>query len=163
VGTPTNGAAAISGTMQIVYTPPPNFTGATVFTYTATDGGLESTATVTVHVTPVNDSPTISTVGDLTITVNASTGPINFTVGDLESGGALTVTGNSSNLALVPEANIVLDGSAANRTVTIAPATGQTGTALITLTVSDGQGGTAQSAFRLVVLALRLFLPLSLR
>ena len=39
------------------YTPDANYHGADSFTYTVTDGGLSSTATVTITVTPVNDTP----------------------------------------------------------------------------------------------------------
>ena len=48
------------------------------------------------------------------------------------------MTRGSSNPALVPAANIVFGGSGANRTVTITPAANQSGTATITLTVTDG-------------------------
>jgi CSLREA domain-containing protein len=56
VGTPSSGTAIISGTTQIVYTPTLNFNGQAVFTYTASDGLLTDTATVTVTVTPVNET-----------------------------------------------------------------------------------------------------------
>jgi hypothetical protein len=52
--------------------------------------------------------------------------------------GSLSVSGVSSNAALVPDANIVFNGSGANRTVTITPASDQVGTTTITVTVSDG-------------------------
>src|SRR6185295_9988115 len=42
------------------------------------------------------------------------------------------------NPTLVPLGNLVLGGSGANRTVTVTPAAGQSGTATITVTVSDG-------------------------
>ena len=62
-----------------------------------------------------------------------------FTIGDAETAAAsLTVSGTSSNQTLVPNANIVFGGSGANRTVTITPANGQSGTTTITVTVSDG-------------------------
>jgi hypothetical protein len=168
VGTPGNGAATISGTTQIIYTPTLNFNGTSVFTYTASDGVLTDTARVTITVTPVNDTPTISAIGDLTIMVDSTAGPIQFTVGDVESGGALTVTRSSNNITLVPNGSIVLGGSGLNRTVTITPAVGQTGQATITLTVSDGNGGTAQETFVLTVIETenienRVALPLVLR
>ena len=50
----------------------------------------------------------------------------------------MTLTYGSSNTTLVPAANIVLGGSGTNRTVTVTPAANQTGTATITVTVSDG-------------------------
>src|SRR5439155_2040430 len=68
------------------------------------------------------------------------------TVGDVETvAGSLTVSGSSSNTALVPNANIVVGGSGANRTVTITPAANQTGVATITVAVSDGQLSTPTS------------------
>ena len=45
---------------------------------------------------------------------------------------------SSSDTVLVPDANIVLGGSGANQTVTVTPASNQSGSATITLTVSDG-------------------------
>ena len=86
-----------------------------------------------------NNAPTISNIPDQTISPDTSTGPIAFTVGDAETAaGSLTLTGTSNNGALVPNGNIVFGGSGANRTVTITPAAGQSGTATITVTVSDG-------------------------
>jgi hypothetical protein len=159
VGLASSGVAKISGTTQIVYTPSLNFNGLAVFTYTASDGTLTDTAIVTVTVTPVNDAPTISNVSDLTVTIGASTGPITFTIGDVESGGALTVTANSSNPLLVPNGSIVLGGNSVTRTATITPAANQSGQVTITLTVSDGSGGSAQDSFVLTVVALRVYLP----
>ena len=61
-------------------------------------------------------------------------------MGDGETAaGSLTVSGGSSNPTLVPTDNIVFGGSGANRTVTVSPAANQSGTATITVRVSDGQ------------------------
>jgi beta-glucanase (GH16 family) len=84
-------------------------------------------------------APTISDIANLSIPEDTATAAIPFTVGDLETAAAaLTVSAASSNTALVPLANIVLGGSAANRTVTLTPAADQSGSATITITVSDG-------------------------
>ncbi len=86
-----------------------------------------------------NSAPTISNVTDRLIKAGTSTGPINFTVGDLETAAAsLTVAGSSSNTNVVPSANVVFGGSGSNRTVTVTAAPSHTGTATLTLTVSDG-------------------------
>src|SRR5207244_6245207 len=75
-----------------------------------------------------------------TINVNSATGPLNFTVGDVDTPvDNLTLSVNSSKLALVPTNNIVFGSNGANRTVTVTPAAGETGTATITVSVSDGQ------------------------
>jgi autotransporter-associated beta strand protein len=85
-----------------------------------------------------NTAPTISAISNLSVPSGGNTGPLAFTVGDAETPGSLTVTGSSSNPTLVPNANIVVVGSGASRSVTVTPVSGLTGTATITLTVSDG-------------------------
>ena len=60
------------------------------------------------------------------------------------------MSGSSNNTTLVPNGNIVFGGSGANRTVTVTPAANQTGTANITVTVSDGSLSTPTS-FQLTV------------
>ncbi len=96
-------------------------------------------------------APTISAVANQITRVGAATAPIAFTVWDAETPlGNLTVTGQSANPALVPNANIVISGSGSNRTTTITPAAGQSGTVAISLTVSDGSSA-ASNRFLLTV------------
>jgi VCBS repeat-containing protein len=52
-----HGAVVNNGDGTFTYTPTLNFNGADSFTYTVTDGSLNSTATVNVTVNPVNDAP----------------------------------------------------------------------------------------------------------
>src|SRR5207253_434724 len=83
---------------------------------------------------------------------DTATAALAFTIGDVETpAAALTVTTASSNLTLVPAANIVLGGAAASRTVTVTPAAHESGTATITVTVKDADGGTASDSFLLTV------------
>ena len=97
----------------------------------------------------VNDPPTISNIADRF--TKGATPVINFTVGDkVTPVGSLTVTATSANPTLVPAANVVVGGSGANRTVQLTPAAGQSGTATITVTVSDGTK-TASDTFVLTV------------
>jgi len=51
----------------------------------------------------------------------------------------------------VPNANIALGGSGANRNITLTPVAGQTGSATITVTVQDQGGKTASDTFLLTV------------
>jgi subtilisin-like proprotein convertase family protein len=98
-------------------------------------------------VTPVNDAPTLSGLSDQTTAVSTPVGPLNFTVNDLETAaGSLSLLGGSSNPTLVPNANIAFGGSGSNRTVTVTPVAGLSGTVTITLVVSDG-GLTATNRF----------------
>src|SRR6266498_3444359 len=98
-----------------------------------------------------NTPPTISSIANRTINEDTTTGTISFTVGDAETAaGSLIVSGSSSNPTLVPNGNIVFGGSGASRTVTVTPAANQSGTATITVTVSDG-ALTASDTFVLMV------------
>jgi hypothetical protein len=95
---------------------------------------------------------TVPRLPNLSILQNSTAGPFSFNVDStVTNAGSLTVTGGSSNTNLVPKSNIVLGGSATNRTVTITPATNQTGTTTITLTVSDGIATTDSASFQLSV------------
>jgi subtilisin-like proprotein convertase family protein len=111
-------------------------------------GGWSLTLTT---VSTTGAPPTISAIPNQATSANTATGPIPFTVGDADTPlDSLTFSPASSNLTLVPLGNIVVAGSGANRTVTVTPASGQTGTSLITLTVSDGVNN-ANSSFLLTV------------
>src|SRR5439155_16743565 len=61
------------------------------------------------------------------------------------------VSGISSKLGLVPDANIAFGGRGSDRSVTIMPATNQFGTATITITVTEPGGASATNAFVLTV------------
>ncbi|MEJ7592857.1 MAG: cadherin domain-containing protein [Planctomycetaceae bacterium] len=99
-----------------------------------------ATATVVVSVTNVNESPTITAIANKTLLESGDTGQLAFTIGDPETAaGSLTITATSSNQTMIPNANLVIAGTGANRTITAAPPVGQSGGPVtITLTVSDG-------------------------
>jgi VCBS repeat-containing protein len=134
-------------------TPAANQNGTVNITVTVSDGALSTPTGFQLTVNPINDAPTISALANQTTAPGVAVGPINFTVGDLETApGSLTLNGSSNNTTLVPNANIAFGGSGANRTVTVTPVAGQTGTANITVTVSDGTLNTPTS-FQLTVSA----------
>jgi hypothetical protein len=86
-----------------------------------------------------NTAPTISAIADQKINVNESTATLSFSIADSKtSSSSLSLSKQSSDAALIPLSNIVLGGSGANRTVKVTPAAGKTGSAVITLRVSDG-------------------------
>ena len=106
---------------------------------TAGNSAYSNVATGTTPPPASNNAPTISNILNQTINVGTNTGALAFTVGDVETAaGSLTLSRASSNTTLVPTANIVFGGSGSSRTVTVTPAAGQTGSATITVTVSDG-------------------------
>ncbi len=65
ITTPDHGGAlSIStSTLYLVYTPAPNFFGLETFSYTVSDGDLTDTATVSVHITAINDAPALDVIG----------------------------------------------------------------------------------------------------
>ena len=129
-----------------------NYNGPDSFTFKANDGTVDSNiATVSIDVTSVNDAPTISDIANRTIDWNTSTGALAFTIGDVDGLTDVTVSGTSSNLTLVPAANIVFGGTGANRTVTVTPAANQFGATTVTVTVTDVGGLRASDTFTLTV------------
>ncbi|MBM3151129.1 MAG: tandem-95 repeat protein [Chloroflexi bacterium] len=159
VANPTGGTVAIvAGNVE--FYPTSNFNGSAGFDYTVQDDGatggsadpLEDTARVSFTINAVNDDPTISDIADQNIDEDADTGDIAFTIGDLETTAAsLVVSGSSSNTTLVPDLNITLGGSGTDRTVNVSPLPDQSGSAVITITVDDGEGGTASDTFTVYV------------
>jgi len=138
-------------TVQVL--PTGGLSGNVTVTVTVTDeiGNATSTSFV-VTVLPNNTPPTISSFTNYHSLVSTPLAPIPFTIGDTESPpGSLTVTVTSSNPTLIPDASVVPGGSDANRTLTITPAPQQTGNAVITVTVSDGELSTNRQFAVMVV------------
>ena len=61
------------------------------------------------------------------------------------------MTALATNTIMLPAANVVVNGTGADRTLALTPASGQTGSSSITVSVSDGQNVTTAS-FDLTVL-----------
>lgn len=96
--------------------------------------------------------PTISAVADQTIDEDTITSPIVFTIQDFDTpASALTLSGSSSNPALVNAAGFTFGGTAQNRTIVIRPIANQSGTAVIQLVVQDSTGASATNSFNLNV------------
>jgi hypothetical protein len=143
-----------NGTHRTVsVTPAPNATGQATITVTVHDAsGGSASDTFVLSVTPVNDPPTISDIPDQTTTEGKPVGPISVTVGDIDTpAGGLILSASSNNQALVPNNAITFGVSGGNRTVTVTPAAGQTGTAIVTVTVSDGLDGQVSDTFAVTV------------
>ncbi|MBX3743739.1 MAG: tandem-95 repeat protein [Verrucomicrobiae bacterium] len=138
---------------RVNYTPAPNANGSTTFNINANDGaGIHNNATVTVTVHPVNDAPVFGPFpSSATIPKNSSVGSqylVDFSVSDIESIAATTVTAASSNTGLVPNnpANLTVirmtTGSPANTFRLVAtPSLNATGSTTLTVTANDGEGG----------------------
>jgi cytochrome c peroxidase len=133
-----------SGTSRTVtVTPASSQSGTATITVTVSDGGAPVSDA---FLLTVNAFPTISNITNQTTDEDTALGPLDFTIGDAETAPAsLTLTGSSSNPTLVPNANIVFGGSGADRTLTITPAANLSGSATITVTVSDGLASTTDT------------------
>jgi Ca2+-binding RTX toxin-like protein len=90
-------------------------------------------------VNPANASPTATVTGGQCSTANVASGMIKFTLFDAEGDPLTLAFAANSNPGLVPNANIVLGGTGANRTLSVAAAAKKTGQAAITLNLSDGK------------------------
>ena len=153
------GSTAISSALSATSYADTSLNSSTAYSYqveavdkAGTKSAKSSVASATT-LTPVNQAPTISNITNQNINEDANTGALAFTIGDVETAaGSLTLSKTSSNTALVPVSNIVFGGSGANRTVTITPLANQSGSATITITVSDGTL-TASDSFVLTVAA----------
>lgn len=128
-------------------------TATITITITVTDpDGQSAVSEFLLGVNPSRTPPIISNIPDQTTLRNQRTQLIPFTVEDSETPvGKLTVTGNSSNRSLVPDFSIFVSGTDRNRSVFISPASGQAGSATITITVTDTDGQSAKETFVLTV------------
>lgn len=98
-----------------------------------------NTATITTPSSP-NTAPSVTGPANTTINQGVpNSGALVLTLADAETLPAnLDITITSTNVTLVPVANVVLGGSGANRTVTVTPVPGLTGSSTIGLDVGDG-------------------------
>jgi len=140
-GTGLSGLSGTSG--NVTYSAPVELANPQTVTASLTcvgDGGT-TTAADSLTVNPVNDAPTISAIPVIKTYKNAEESlPVSFTVNDIDNNnGALTLSATSSNnSSLVPTANVYFGGSGSNRKVWVTPVAEQSGSATITVRVSDG-------------------------
>jgi len=88
----------------------------------------------------VNTAPTISGLSNQSLDADSgSSSPVAFTIGDGETAAEqLLVSATTSNGSLIPNQNIVLSGAGSNRSISVDPADGLSGTSTITVYVTDG-------------------------
>ncbi|HEV7365582.1 MAG TPA: PKD domain-containing protein [Gemmatimonadales bacterium] len=148
---PSNGTVNLRSDGSFDYTPNSSFFGDDGFSYRASDpAGGSSTATVTIHVQPVNDSPRFSSQGNVTVPQDAGPQSIggwafNISPGAAnESGQTLTfiVTQNDNPGLFADGPAISRDGAGDTGTLSFTPAAAVNGTANITVVLKD-DGGTA--------------------
>jgi hypothetical protein len=124
----------------VTLTPAPNQSGVATITLTVSDGAASASTSFAITVGTFNSAPTISSIANKSTLLSTPTTAIPFAIEDAQTDpDSLGVDGSASNTVLVPNGNIVFGGAGTNRTVTITPATGETGSAIITIRVNDGQ------------------------
>ncbi|MEX3015135.1 cadherin-like domain-containing protein [Gymnodinialimonas hymeniacidonis] len=137
--TPTSpdGTVEINPDGTITFTPDENFNGETTIDYVAEDpDGNQTPGQITVTVNPVNDAPDAVDDGDVTDFETAV--EINLFANDSDvDGDTLTVTE-----ATVPADQGTLAPTGTEGVYTFTPADGFEGTATVSYTISDGNGGT---------------------
>ncbi|MEW5744165.1 MAG: PKD domain-containing protein, partial [Nitrospirota bacterium] len=140
----SSGPLALNANGSFSYTPPANFNGSDSFIYKNNDGTTDSnTATVAITVQPVNDAPTLDPISDLTINQNAGLQTVNLTgigTGAANELQTLTITATSNNTALIPNPTITYTSPNTTGSLGFTPASGQSGTATVTVTVQDNGG-----------------------
>lgn len=138
---PANGSVTqVGATGTFKFTPAADFAGSTTFTYTVNDTagtGANSTATVTVNVTAINDAPTA--VADSASVAEDTVGTItaaSLTVNDSKGGGA----DETSQTLTITAAAVVSGGGTvqvSNGNVVYTPAANYAGPATLTYTIRD--------------------------
>ena len=132
-GTAPNCTATVS--------PAANGFGISNLTLTVTDTGtpvLTASTAFSFTVTSVNDAPILSAIGNQTTNEDTPLA-INFTITDVDDvlSCATSLTAGSSNIALVPVANVVFSGTVPNCTATVTPVSNAFGVSNLTITVTD--------------------------
>jgi Bacterial Ig domain len=138
------GAVTLNADGTVTYSPAANVSGVDSFTYTARDGGgLTDTATVTMTIGAINDSPVAGS--DAATTRENASITISVLANDSDvEGNLLTVTGVSNPPGGTAAVN-------ANNTITYTADANFNGTDTFTYTLSDGQGGTATGTVTVTV------------
>jgi hypothetical protein len=127
--------------------PAPGLSGTAIVTITVSDGQNESSQSFEYEVgAPASGiAPTISELDDQSVDVNEVL-TVNFTVDDIDTDvNALVLSATSSDQVILRDDKIIFGGSGADRDFRLKPAPGLSGTAIVTITVSDGESESSQS------------------
>lgn len=160
VTAPTNGLVVVNPDGTYTYTPNANFNGEDSFTFVANDGTVNSNiATVTITVTPINDAPVCSapTAASYIWPPNHKMVSIGATMNTSDvDGDTVTVaissifqdepTNGLGDGDTSPDANLALGQVRAERS-----GTGDGRVYVITMTASDGEGGSCSGTVQVIV------------
>ena len=130
---------------SLSFSPMTNTFGAAIITVTVNDGADTNNSvsrSFTVTVNPVNQPPTLNALSDLTIHENDGTQTITLsgiTSGATNENQYLTLTATSSNPGVVPVPTLNYTSPHTTGSLRFNPRTNAFGSALVTVTVNDGQ------------------------
>lgn len=158
VTNPSLGGVVVGSDGGFTYTPNANANGDDSFTYDASDGDLTSSpVTVSLHIDPVNDPPTFTSGGD--VTVDENSGAYSAAWASSVSPGP-NETGQTVSFQIQSDDNAglfsVTPAVASNGTLTFTPAADTAGSATIKLVAVDNGGGndtSGQVTFTITVAA----------
>ena len=140
---------------KLTFRPTANATGTATITVTVNNGGISNnTVTQSFTITITNAPPTIDPIADLSIPTNAPQQTVNLTgitSGSTNENQKLKVTVVSSNPGLIKPA-VKYRTPQTTGSITFKPAANTNGTAIITVTVNDGNLST-ETNFMVTVLA----------
>ncbi|WP_316354888.1 beta strand repeat-containing protein [Devosia sp.] len=144
LGTPEHGTVSLNQNGTVTYTPTSGYVGPDSFQYTLSDGnGGTATGTVSVTVFPVNSAP-VANSDAVSLNEDVAT-VINVLGNDTDAEGQpLTVSG----VGQPAHGTVVINQDG---TVTYTPTANYSGADSFSYSISDGQGGTANSTVSLTV------------
>lgn len=131
VVTATLGGAGAGRTVML--SGAPDAFGTSTVTVSVSDGVATTTRTFVVVVTPVNDAPTLSELGDVTLSEDGST-TVPFAVGDVDDA-TLEV---SASVLPTDVVSVSVVGSGAERSLVLTGRPDAHGEAVVTVSVTDG-------------------------
>ena len=144
IPTPAVAYTSPNATGSITFTPVAYAYGSATITVTVNDGGTSNniiSRTFTVAVNPVNQTPTLTALSNLTINEGAAQQTVSLAgigSGATNESQTLTVTASSSNIALIPAPAVTYTSPGITGSIKFTPAALAFGSATITVTVNDG-------------------------
>ena len=150
------GSLTLSGTngnRSLNISPASGLTGTATITLAVEDDNFATQETsFEINVSELNNPPTISDILNQTTDEDVSIDSLGFIVSDAnQDDGTLIVTAESDNQTLLPDGNIVLGETGSNRTITLTPVDNLSGSAVVTVTVTDDEGVSSSDSFEVEV------------
>lgn len=100
-----------------------------------------------------NEPPRLSGLDSVVISANQTSPPVPFSVLDDRDPGAVTLTAQSNDEALLPSSAVQFGGSGSRRTLTLTPVSGRVGSLAVLVTARDADGLQATATLTVTVTA----------